>query len=361
MSTVLPAVGLPAPGAAALARDDAAYQPAFDWLRGALAVGVMLSHAGLFSWAHAGGFAVDVFFVLSGWLIGGLLLNTPRAELPRFYFNRAVRIWVPYYLAFGLLVAASLLRDSPDAKWFEFIAYKATMVWNLFGTQQLAHAVQDMPLQGTGNHFWSVNAEEQFYLLSPLLLVLAGRAGRSIALWAVLAVAGIASGLYPGIVLGVLAAVIRHKFGNVHLQPVVRLCLAAVGITAAAMLALGERYETYAPVLGLCIVLLLAAPGTPTRIGTIVGGMSYPLYLNHWIGVFVVHGIAKRMGIADAGLVVVVSSVLNIAFAVWLYTMVDARLLRQRRRWYTPARGKALLAAAYSMILLGLAIGFALR
>jgi peptidoglycan/LPS O-acetylase OafA/YrhL len=46
-------------------------------------------------WDTAANLAVQIFFALSGWLIGGILLRTDVQDLPRFYFNRATRIWIP--------------------------------------------------------------------------------------------------------------------------------------------------------------------------------------------------------------------------------------------------------------------------
>ena len=72
------------------------YFPAFDWLRLILAMTVALAHDGLPMDHRAANFAVQVFFALSGWLIGGILFDSDRGKLPRFYFNRATRIWAPY-------------------------------------------------------------------------------------------------------------------------------------------------------------------------------------------------------------------------------------------------------------------------
>ena len=131
------------------------YYPWFDWLRFALANVVMLVHFGIVhGWPHAGDFAVQVFFALSRWLIGEILLEQSRGDLPRFFFNRAVRIWAPYYLALLFLIAASLLREPATSKWLEIVFYKATFVYNLFGTRQAAQHVKEMPLAGTGSHFW---------------------------------------------------------------------------------------------------------------------------------------------------------------------------------------------------------------
>ena len=90
-----------------------------------------------------------------------------------------------------------------------------------------------MPLSGTGNHFWSVNAEEQFCLLAPLLLIVCPvRYGRSLTVWSVIAVAAWTSGTYASIVFGVLASLIAHKYGGFHRHFVAR-AVAGVGVIAA--------------------------------------------------------------------------------------------------------------------------------
>ena len=334
------------------------YYPWFDWLRGLLAIVVMLGHDGLIGWPDVGNFAVQVFFALSGWLIGGVLIQTPRQDLPRFYFNRAVRIWAPYYIALFLLVAASTLRDPVNAKWLEFVAYKLTFVYNLFGPPQLATHLADMPLQGTGNHFWSVNAEEQFYLLAPLLLVVAApRLGRSVLTW--LGIAAVAWFLryYASIVFGVLAAVVANRQPDIFSRRAVRLALLAMGLAAAAGIAAGFEYELLAPPVAVAIVMLLAVKGPRQSLGALVGGMSYPLYLNHWIGVFVMNAALRPFGLRDSVASHVLSSTFNIAFATALYWYVDRRLLASRPRLYSLTRGRLAAGAAYGMVIAGLIFG----
>jgi peptidoglycan/LPS O-acetylase OafA/YrhL len=341
---------------------DDAYYPWFDWLRGVLAVTVMLTHDGVIAWGRAGNFAVQVFFALSGWLIGTVLLHTDRAHLPRFYFNRAVRIWTPYYLALALLLSASLLRDHAGAKWFEFVLYKLTFVYNLFGTPQLATHVAEMPLAGTGNHFWSVNTEEQFYLIAPLLLVLAAPAlGRSRVTWLALALLAWVSNFNSSIIFGVTAAVVAAHDESIFRRPFARIALAVCGVAAAFGLGAGGSYDTLAPIVAISIVLLLSVPGRRQAVGAVVGGMSYPLYLNHWIGVFVAHALAKRFGLGGPQATHVVSAVFNIALATGLYLYIDRPLLNRRARWYTPTLGRRALIAAYAMIAVGLASGFMLQ
>src|SRR5690349_10940722 len=124
----------------AFAAKEDVYYPAFDYLRIILAITVAAFHAGLLAWPHTGSLAVQIFFALSGWLIGGILLRSKARDLLRFYFNRSARIWIPYFVAIGLLVSVSLLKDTITQKWLEFIIYKFTFVYDLFGPSQLATA-----------------------------------------------------------------------------------------------------------------------------------------------------------------------------------------------------------------------------
>jgi len=128
-----------------------------------------------------------------------------------------------------------------------------------------------------------------------------------------------------------------------------------------ALLAADFHYDQVAPFAGLFIVLLLAVPGKRSPLGAIFGGMSYPLYLNHWIGVFVVHALAKRVGLGGPQATHLFSAVFNIALATGLYLCIDRPLLERRARWYTPTLGRRALIAAYAMIAVGFASGFVLQ
>jgi len=332
------------------------YYPWFDWLRAACAVTVVLYHDHVIGWAHAGNFAVQVFFALSGWLIGGMLLKMDESELPRFFFNRALRIWVPYYIAVALLLLLAVFRDTITAKWVEIVVYKLTFVYNLFGTRQLAQFVDFMPQKGTLSHVWSVNAEEQFYLVAPLILVLlAKRMGRSVALWCAIAVAAYWLNSYVAIVLGVLAAVFVRRHGNLHLQTTGRLSLTVMGGIACVAVCFDLLYLAASPIAALCIVLMLATPGPRHPYGNLFGGMSYPLYLNHWIGAFAFNYLMSSM--RDTPLRHALSAVANIALAMALYWWIEKPLLAMRSGWFTPTRGKRITLMAYAMVAMGCSYG----
>src|SRR5262249_28730053 len=140
---------------------------AFDVLRFLLAFSVLLSHMGVLTWEASGNLPVQVFFALSGWLIGSILYNTIPTELSRFYFNRATRIWIPYFTTVAILYLVSAVHEQVHSpRWHEFLIYDLTFTHNWFSLLPNAQvALSQMPLQGTGNHFWSIAVEEQFYLL----------------------------------------------------------------------------------------------------------------------------------------------------------------------------------------------------
>lgn len=129
---------------------------------------------------NLGDFGVRVFFVISGFLITGLLLDEVarhgRVRLSRFYFRRTLRIFPPYYVFLAAMLAASaagLVQLAPDdaLRTFTYTSnYYDERSWSV-------------------GHTWSLAVEEQFYLLWPAVLILAGvRRGLWIAAGVVLVV-----------------------------------------------------------------------------------------------------------------------------------------------------------------------------
>jgi peptidoglycan/LPS O-acetylase OafA/YrhL len=339
------------------------YYPAFDYLRICLAIAVAASHAGLLSWNQAGNLPVQIFFALSGWLIGGILLRSKITNLPRFYFNRAARIWIPYLVAIVLLVVVSAAREPVTTKWLEFVFYKLTFVYDIFGPPQLTDFVAAMPLHGTGNHFWSICAEEQFYLLAPLLIIFLP-IGRSIWFWTLLAV-GIAVSPYANyfcsVSVGVLAAAIRTRTGDWQRSGAARISLPFL-IVALFLATYFDvlPYQFLAPILSIAVVMLLAQPGAHSDIAEFIGGVSYPFYLNHWIGVFAAHAIFGRFGLHDSLASRVSSIFIAFAAACLLYLTIDRVIKTYRGDFFTPTRGKLAAVTGYALVSLGLIVGIAL-
>jgi peptidoglycan/LPS O-acetylase OafA/YrhL len=113
-----------------------------------------LAHRYLWSWSQTGYRGVNVFFVLSGFLITSKLLES--ADLKKFYVRRFFRLmpvaWT--FLGIALLGRLSSVKEVLACVFF---------IRNFFGRM------------GIAGHFWSLSIEEQFYLLWPALLLFAGR------------------------------------------------------------------------------------------------------------------------------------------------------------------------------------------
>jgi peptidoglycan/LPS O-acetylase OafA/YrhL len=145
--------------------------PELDALRGLAAAGVLALHTSprLFFWAWS---CVDLFFVLSGYLITRILLLNAGAPgmLLAFYVRRALRIWPVYYLT---LVAAVLIflcagkletgtwPSLPDGQWLSLVFLQNVERYLVSGP--------DLQYIWYFSHSWSLAVEEQFYLLWPLV------------------------------------------------------------------------------------------------------------------------------------------------------------------------------------------------
>jgi peptidoglycan/LPS O-acetylase OafA/YrhL len=114
-------------------------------------------------------------------------------------------------------------------------------------------------------------------------------------------------------------------------------------------------YEWVVAPLSVAIVLLCAAPGSKQRLAGYLGGVSYPLYLNHWFGLFVGHSIAKRGGFEHSPAGLLLGVVLAYGFSAGLYWLVDRKVLAHRNAWYSPRIGRTVTIAAYGTIALGCA------
>jgi peptidoglycan/LPS O-acetylase OafA/YrhL len=292
----------------------------------AIAVGiVVLFHA----WPRRmpGGYVgVDVFFVISGFLISGHLMAAPPArawDLGRFWARRVRRL-----LPAALLVLVTTLVVSrlvaPSVGWGNTareVLASAFYVenWSLAGqaVDYLAADTAPTPVQ----HFWSLSVEEQFYLVWPVLLLVAGLVARRLrrrqAGFVLLALAGIfALSLWLSVrtteasaakayfvtytrawefAAGALVAWAARHLPRPQRLPLVNgvawLGLGAI-VLAAFRFSTATAFPGYAallPVLGTAAVLLVQAdgprgPGALWRIPGVqwIGDVSYSIYLWHW-------------------------------------------------------------------------------
>ncbi|MDX3344184.1 acyltransferase [Streptomyces sp. ME02-6979A] len=359
-----------------------------DGLRGVAVLGVLFFHAGHFD----GGFlGVDLFFVLSGFLITGLLLTEARArdgriDLLAFWGRRARRLLpaLAVVLAGTLLLVwalgpPNLLRYALDdgpwvaanlANW-HFVADRVGY-WDSAGTRVFSH-------------LWSIAVEEQFYVVWPLVLCLTARgrgggrrvaavaaagAAASLVLMVVLTTPADTTRVYEGtdtrafsLLLGALAATepAARLVSRLGERAAGRWSLAlAAGIGAYWITADGQNSPSlfrgglflHALAAALLIACLARAPRTPAgrflaaaplrRLGTV----SYSLYLWHWPVYLLLS--EERLGLEGAPRTAVLLAV-SVALAVLSKVLVEDPV-RFRARWAKGRTGAVALVAAFAAL-----------
>jgi peptidoglycan/LPS O-acetylase OafA/YrhL len=174
----------------------------------------------------------------------------------------------------------------------------------------------------------------------------------------VIAVITIATDYYGAITLGVLAAIVHERIGKWH-ETFIAKCgfVVVIAVTAVALAKGVLPYRLNAPLLSIAIVLLLARKGNKSKVSSFLGGVSYPLYLNHWVGIFAVHAALKPFGLRDSLLAKVLAFVASLGLSSVLYIVVDRRVMANRGRWFRQRLGWTLAASGFAAVAIGVAGG----
>lgn len=361
-------------------------------MRALAVLGILVYHLGLSP--YRGGFVtLDVFFVLSGFLITTLLLRevdrTGRIDLVTFYVRRARRILPAATVAIVGTVVASYLWINPldardaavDGVWAAL--FGANVRFAIDETDYFAQDDVVSPLQ----HFWSLSVEEQFYLVLPALLVATvlvvrrRRPGRGPvpAMAGVLAVVTLASFAWSvhasqvspqsayfstftrswefgtGALLAIAAPRVAGRLGATARDLVAVAGLALVGV-ALFTVAATDPYPGWLalmPVAGTGAVLLAGTvTETPSRVSRalgvrplrVIGDASYSLYLWHWPVIVVAEQRLQRdLRAGDVAVVLVVTALMTWAS----YRFVETPFRRRGPR--RPARALVLYPAAVAV------------
>jgi len=322
---------------------------------------------------------VSLFFVLSGYLIGGRLLEladrglTLKSALASFYWKRIVRIF-PVYIVFMLVVTAVAL-GTRDPALLNPLPYAWTYTSNFF------HASSAYVFDPVMGPTWSLAVEEQFYLLFPFVVLLLGRRRLAPALFAMI-IAGpllrlalsLAVDSWPqyftakheavyvagfthidafalGALINLMPAELRARLGRGHV-----ILGALVGAVVLGALTTGtlagalwlsptddgrQLIWGYTVVDIVCMMMICRAVARPadsldraTAPLAVIGRWSYSFYLIHLPIIFIVSNTPRLFGVEMSGWVgLVIAFGLTLGIARMLYEWVEKPALRLRTRF----------------------------
>lgn len=382
----------------------AGFRPDIEGLRAVAVLSVLLYHAGLP--VFAGFVGVDVFFVISGYLITGLLVTelwgTGTVSWLRFVGRRIRRLLPAAVPVLGVVSAVTFLvipgvtRQTVSRDVMAAATYVVN--WVLAGREvdYLASDVRPSPVQ----HFWSLAVEEQFYVVWPLLLVVLGLVLRRL-------------GRTPGrgATAGVLGALVLASFvwsvvgtasspATAFFTTTTRIWELGVGALLAVALAGRERPATPArgsaalgwaglatvlavavlmptdlpwpgawallPTVPTALVLWSGWQGSPngpvrllgTRPMVWVGGLSYSIYLWHWPAIILGEWTVERVTGAPAPAWVVVALAVGSLLPAWLsWRFVESPI---HHGGWLRERPRALLASGLALSAVGVLVALPL-
>jgi peptidoglycan/LPS O-acetylase OafA/YrhL len=330
-------------------------------------VGALLGGISTFGWA-----GVDIFLTLSSFLIVTLLMLerkvTGTISIRGFYIRRALRIW-PLYLGFVVFGIVLLPLVLPAAQ-----PYWDNVRWHLFlyltFTGNFSYAY--FPALNYAAHLWTISLEEQFYLVVPVLVVLAPLLGRSLGWWALgLMVIAAAFRLYiqangvkypiiwvmpvtrlDPFVVGAVCAWIYSSQRHL-LSEKVGWPLAVCGVAGFALVAQGDyiggrsldavwQFTLVAISSGALLLSALSKAGIGRMLSwppvVFLGKISFGLYVYHLLPIMLEQrflGLGDRLGKTPATWLLILAIVFSatVLLAVASYYGFERRFVRLKERY----------------------------
>lgn len=348
------------------------YYPALDGLRGFAILGVLLQHN--FSFLPVpkfGWVGVDLFFVLSGFLITEILLKTKEQKsfLPNFYLRRVLRIFPLYYGSLIIFFSfAPLISEFKDQ--YTYYSSNQGMLW-MHLQNWLYIAKPKLDNHTVFSHLWSLSVEEQFYLVWPLIILACNKTKKLAAIIFIALFGSIlfrfATWLYlgngdpnfllqymtriDGLCVGSLIAIWRTSSANAVRGKVVGLGVTFVSLHAAAFI-LSKTifpslphftifgYSTIAVAFGILLNYLVEKRTSLTKFlfenspikG--LGKISYGVYIYHWpifvlFKIFVADRILK-LGVSQNIVISIAATTLAILVSIASYNLFEKKILALR-------------------------------
>jgi peptidoglycan/LPS O-acetylase OafA/YrhL len=349
------------------------YMPQLDALRALAVLAVMVHHflpVDRFippDYITLGLLAVRLFFVLSGFLITGILLNYRREErgtaLRRFYLRRVLRIFPIYYLTLFIALALQVRPIQQGAFWH--LAYLSNYV-----------AVSHPEWMGPASHFWTLAVEEQFYFVWPFIMLFVPRKHLATAIISAIALAVLfrafvlfvlgmsidAAGLFTFATLdslggGALLALVHYDEKLRARLPALMKLLLVMGLVIVTLTTVfyvfnrGFRMLQTFLCLGVSFLFIVLIEKTARSFTgrakavmenaaiLYVGKISYGLYVYHnFMLAIVLYYLLKWTTAPDYRLVAILSTVSTFAVAIVSWHLIERPLAQLKNRFSFSAR-----------------------
>ena len=360
----------------------AAVRPDIQALRGLAVLSVVLYHARL-NLLPAGFLGVDIFFVISGFLITGIVrkgMERGSFSFREFYFRRAKRLLPAAYTTFALTSIASiaLLTATELRQFADSLAGAVTFTANVVLMRQGSYFGGDADLKPL-LHTWSLSIEEQYYMILPALMLFIPRRWWRPSILLVIAgsfAACLIIGWYkPSIAfylivtrgwelgIGSLGAFIADSRRS---QDIARRLFwpALVGLVGLPFVLIGGFHPGFQALLACCATLCVILANHPLQQARIVrplawvGDISYSLYLVHW-PLFAMFANIYLGGAPLALRLVLIPASILLAFAQYRWIENPIRMMpigfSWRRVGIAVAGSLATIAIPYAAIMAGAA------
>ncbi|EFM6460483.1 acyltransferase [Escherichia coli] len=329
------------------------YQPGVDGLRAVAVILVLIFHVG-FSSVPGGFVGVDVFFVISGYLITGIIFNqTEKGTFSyiNFMLARIARLYPALIATLIAVFAGCFILYSPS----DFVSVSKSAIYALYSASNIFFA-QSVGYFDTSSeinpllHTWSLGVEQQFYLVWPLIIGAAYLVKKSLVPWVlvIISIASLASSQWATINMQTEAyywmpfRVFELSFGGLAFfisrwikpsEPMKESMMAAglaMILSSALLYSSSTQFpglHAMIPVLGAMLCILshdakYAGFAVNNRVSVTIGLISYSVYLIHWpIIVFYKYWISRDITTLEKVSIIFSSLIIGMIF----YSLIENR------------------------------------
>ena len=347
------------------------YRPEIDGLRAIAVISVIIYHLNE-NWLPGGFLGVDIFFVISGFLITGIIITEIQQNsfsFKQFYTRRIKRIYPAFITVMALVsfIASAIFIYNDFNKLRKTIELAIALLSNFY--LGLTQGYFDLSAnENPALHIWSLAVEEQYYLIFPLILILAYKKFREIKVlliitlilfFILLATSFIPANVYkevfhqpniyylsnlrfPELLVGSLLAIYHNFSNNIQLSKLASNILAVLStLLLFSCLFLMNNDIAYIPGVTLILPCIFTALIIHTslqnniiklclsnKVMVFIGKISYSLYLYHWIFIALAYYITGSKQIE--GITVLIVVILTIVFSITSYYLIEQPIRKSK-------------------------------